>query len=160
VTDEPDQSDGPAQLYVDFFKNLKGLGNPDLLNVSAISGPPPDGCATAAGNQKGYDAVQAVGGQFRSICAADWTDLINQLGLDVFTPRRQFGLSRPATANTLDVKVCADNGAGQPGTCTTIPQDPVNGWTYDSSVNAVVFHGTSVPGAGQHVQITYVAYCY
>ena len=40
VTDEADQSDGTPMQYVDFFRNLKGVGNPDLLNISAISGPP------------------------------------------------------------------------------------------------------------------------
>ena len=83
VTDEEDQSDGTAQLYVDFFRNLKGVGNPDLLNISAIAGPPPNGCDTAEGNQVDYDAVDAVGGQFRSICSADWSNMVGSLGLDV-----------------------------------------------------------------------------
>ncbi len=162
VTDERDQSDGTAQLYVDYFSNLKGIGNPDLLNISAISGPPPDGCPTAEANQKGYDAVTAVGGEFRSICTADWSNLVASLGLDVFNARRQFPLSRPATPATITVQVCPDNGSGQPdtGACTTVPQDPTNGWTFDGSVNSITFNGSSVPGPGQHVVVQYTAVCY
>ncbi len=159
VTDEHDQSDGVSQLYVDFFRNLKGLGNPDLLNLSAISGPPPDGCATAEPNQLGYDAVTAVGGQFRSICAADWSDLVGSLGLDVFNARQQFPLSRPATADSITVEVC-DDSAGTPVSCTPVTLDAADGWTFDGELNAVTFHGGAVPGPGQHVVVEYEAVCY
>lgn len=155
VTDEPDQSNGPYELYVDFFQNLKGVGNPDLLNISAISGPPPDGCATAAENPYDFDAVNAVGGEFRSICTADWSDLINDLGLDVFNARRQFPLDRPATASTIEVRVC-DLG----GNCAAVGQDATSGWTFDAAANAVVFNGTAVPGPGETVEVEYVAICF
>lgn len=156
VTDEEDQSNGTAQQYVDWFRNLKGLGNPDLLNISAIAGPPPNGCATASGNKVDYDAAQMTGGQFLSICTADWSGMINQLGLDVFTARQQFPLSRPATGNTIVVTVC-DPG---PTNCVTVPEDPNNGWTFDSTLNSITFHGTSVPGPSQEIQVDYLAVCY
>lgn len=155
VTDEKDQSDGPVDLYVDFFRNLKGIGNPDLLNISAISGPPPNGCATADSNDYDYDAVSTVGGQFRSICTADWSDLITNLGLDVFNARRQFPLSRPATASTIVVSVCDPSG-----TCTAVPQDGTNGWTFNSSANAVTFHGSAIPGPGETIDVEYIAICF
>ncbi len=160
VQDEAEQSDGEAALYVDYFRNLKGLGNPDLLNISAIAGPPPDGCTTAEGNQKLYDVTQAVGGQFRSICTADWSDMLNALGLDVFNARRQFPLSRPATAATLEVRVCPSGCPANPLTCPLVPQNATNGWTFDASVNAVTFNGSAVPGAGACIAITYIAVCY
>ncbi|MBI3178089.1 MAG: choice-of-anchor D domain-containing protein, partial [Deltaproteobacteria bacterium] len=160
VTDEVDQSDGPANLYVDFFRNLKGIGNPDLLNISAITGPPPDGCPTAEGNQKGYDAVTAVGGQFRSICNPDWSDLVTTLGLDVFNARRQFPLSRAATASSIEVRVCANGCPADPTTCPLVGQDAANGWTFDAAVNAVTFNGASIPGRGACVSVTYLAICY
>ncbi len=155
VTDEPDQSNGPYELYVDFFQNLKGVGNPDLLNISAISGPPPNGCTTAAENQYDFDAVNAAGGEFRSICTADWSDLINDLGLDVFNARRQFPLDRPATASTIEVRVC-DLG----GSCSAVGQDATDGWVFDAGANAVVFNGASIPGPGETVEVEYVAVCF
>lgn len=156
VTDEVDQSDGTPQQYVDYFRNLKGLGNPDLLNISAVSGLPPDGCETAESNQPDYDAVNLVGGQFRSICTPDWSDMISALGLDVFNARQQFPLSRPATAPTIAVTVC-DAGATN---CQSVPEDSQNGWTFDPELNAITFHGTSVPGPGEEIHVEYTAVCY
>ena len=160
VTDEEDQSDGTAQLYVDFFRNLKGVGNPDLLNISAIAGPPPNGCDTAEGNQVDYDAVDAVGGQFRSICSADWSNMVGSLGLDVFNARRQFPLSRPATAGTITVEVCDDDGNGNPINCQSVPYDGTNGWTFDATTNSIVFNGNEVPGPSQHISVTYDTICF
>jgi hypothetical protein len=160
VTDEEDQSDGTAQLYVDFFRNLKGVGNPDLLNISAIAGPPPNGCDTAEGNQVDYDAVNAVGGQFRSICSADWSNMVGSLGLDVFNARRQFPLSRPATAGTITVEVCDDDGNGNPINCQNVPLSSANGWSFDADTNSIIFNGSEVPGASQHITVTYDTICF
>lgn len=160
VTDEEDQSDGTPQLYVDFFRNLKGIGNPDLLNISAIAGPPPNGCSTADANDFDQEAVTAVGGQFRSICTADWSDLIASLGLDVFNARRQFPLGRPATESTITVRVCDADSNGNPVNCQEIPLDGSNGWTFDAATNSIVFNGSSVPGPGEVVEVTYEAVCY
>ena len=160
VTDEEDQSDGTAQLYVDFFRNLKGVGNPDLLNISAIAGPPPNGCDTAEGNQVDYDAVDAVGGQFRSICSADWSNMVGSLGLDVFNARRQFPLSRPATAGTITVEVCDDDGNGNPINCQTVTLSTSNGWSFDADTNSIIFNGNEVPGPSQHITVTYDTICY
>ncbi len=160
VTDEEDQSDGTAQLYVDYFRNLKGVGNTDLLNISAIAGPPPNGCDTAESNQVDYDAVNMVGGQFRSICSADWSNMVSSLGLDVFNARRQFPLSRPATAGTLQVRVCDDDGAGNPTNCQTVPMSSSNGWTFDAALNAITFHGSAIPGPSEIVTIDYESICF
>ncbi|MDP7040122.1 MAG: choice-of-anchor D domain-containing protein, partial [Myxococcota bacterium] len=155
VTDEEDQSDGTAQQYVDYFRNLKGLGNPDLLNISAIAGPPPNGCDTAGANQVDYDAVNMVGGEFRSICTADWSNIIEDLGLDVFNARRSFTLTRPAEPSTIVIEVCDDDGAGNPVNCQTVTD-----WTFDGNYNTVTFGDNAVPGPNQHIQVTYTAVCY
>jgi hypothetical protein len=145
---------------VDYFHNLKGVGNPDLLNISAISGPPPDGCSTSDGNAESndfdYDAVQLVGGQFLSICASDWSTVIQSLGLDVFNARRQFPLSRPAEGPTIMVTVCDAGGTN----CHTVPESSVNGYSFDGSLNAITFNGTEVPGPGEEIHVEYVAVCY
>ncbi|MBJ80907.1 MAG: hypothetical protein CMH60_06270, partial [Myxococcales bacterium] len=155
VTDEEDQSNGTAQQYVDYFRNLKGLGNPDLLNISAIAGPPPNGCDTASANQVDYDAVNMVGGEFRSICTADWSDIIEDLGLDVFNARRSFTLTRPAEPSTIVIEVCDDDGAGNPVNCQTVTD-----WTFDGNYNTVTFGDNSIPGPQQHIKVTYTAVCY
>lgn len=160
VTDEEDQSDGTAQLYVDYFRNLKGVGNPDLLNISAIAGPPPNGCDTAEANQVDYDAVNMVGGQFRSICSADWANMVSSLGLDVFNARRQFPLSRPATPGTISVEVCDADSNNNPINCQTVMMDPTNGWTFDVNLNAITFHGIAIPGPSEIIKIDYESICF
>ena len=160
VTDEPDQSDGTPQLYVDYFRNLKGIGNPDLLNISAITGPPPNGCSSAEANDFDQEAVTAVGGQFRSICTADWSDLIGSLGLDVFNARRQFPLGRPASESTITVRICDADSAGNPVNCQDVPLNGQDGWTFDSATNSIVFNGSAVPGPGEVIEVTYEAVCF
>jgi hypothetical protein len=175
VTDENDQSDGPVDLYIDFFRNLKGEGNADLLNISAITGDPPSGCPvgssqmTAMENQYDVDAVNATNGMFESICNPDWSGMLANLGLDVFNARSQFQLSRPADSSTIQVTSCPTCTCPAEGDfscrqccsgCATVSQDASNGWSFDGSVNAVTFHGTSVPGPSQCVEVEYQAICY
>ena len=72
VTDEEDQSDGTPQLYVDFFRNLKGIGNPDFLNISAIAGHRRTGVLTADANDFDQEAVASSWRSVScSICTAD-----------------------------------------------------------------------------------------
>ena len=160
VTDEEDQSDGSAEIYVDYFKNLKGEGSPDLLNISAIAGPPPDGCDTAEANSVDHEAVTLANGQFRSICSADWSDLIGSLGLDVFNARRQFPLSRPAETASISVEICDDDGNGNPINCRQVANGSQNGWTFDSNTNSVIFHGDAIPQSNQHIIVDYSAICF
>ncbi|MEQ8276671.1 MAG: choice-of-anchor D domain-containing protein [Deltaproteobacteria bacterium] len=149
VSDEEDQSDGTVNLYIDFFRNIKGFANPQLVSVSAIAGDVPGGCATAVEGAR-YNAVaQALGGQFESICSQSWAQLLQNIGLDVFALRRAWTLSRPANPTTIVVRV---NGV-------VVPQNGTNGWTYDSTSNTVTFHGMQIPPAGSTVEIQYGTQC-
>jgi len=57
-----------------------------------------------------------------------------------------FNLSRPvAIEKTIVVKVDDE----------TISEGPSDGWEYDSGENAICFSGTSIPGNGATVKITY-----
>jgi hypothetical protein len=164
VMDEKDQSDGTPEQYVDYFRNLKGIGNPELLNISAVSGVPPDGCKNPADpqyyaaepNQFLKDAVDLAGGLFRDICTPSWASMITELGLDVFNARRQFPLSRPANAATIQVEVCDAGGVN----CHYVAEDPQNGWVFDADLNAITFQGDSVPGPSQEIKVVYTAVCY
>ncbi len=158
VTDEEDQSGGSPQLYVDYFRNLKGIGNPELLDISAIAGPPPDGCDTAEANEFDHQAVTLTGGEFRSICSADWTDLISVMGLDVFNARRQFPLSRPAVESSLAVTLCDGGRAG--ASCRSIAVGSTDGFLYDSELGSVTLSGNAVPGPGSLLEIEYRAACF
>ncbi|MCK6549217.1 choice-of-anchor D domain-containing protein [Myxococcota bacterium] len=149
VSDEEDQSPGSINLYVDFFRNVKGFANPQLVSVSAIAGDVPGGCATAEAGARYYDAAQQLGGQFGSICSASWNTLLQNIGLGVFALRTAWTLSRPADPASITVRV---NGNAVPGNAT-------NGWTFDSTTNTITFHGSAVPPAGASVSVQYGAVC-
>lgn len=149
VSDEEDQSPGPVNLYVDFFRNVKGFQNPQLTSVSAIAGDVPNGCATAEAGNRYFDAVQQLNGQFESICASSWNTLLQNIGLGVFALRTAWTLSRPADPSTITVRV---NGV-------TLTQNATNGWTFDAAGNTVSFHGTGVPPPGATIEVLYTAEC-
>lgn len=149
VSDEEDASPGPTDLYKDFFRNVKDWANPQLVSVSAIAGDVPNGCATAVSGARYYDVVQALNGQFESVCSASWINLLQNIGLDVFALRTSWSLSRPADPATISVRV---NG-------NPVPQNGTNGWTFDVLTNVVTFHGTAVPPPGAQIEIQYGAVC-
>jgi hypothetical protein len=85
VSDEVDQSRGPTDLYIDFFRNLKGFRNESLVAVSAIAKRPGESCAADdgdTGNARYEEVVTAMNGRFQSICAPDWSATMGSLGLD------------------------------------------------------------------------------
>lgn len=149
VSDEEDQSPGPVSLYVDFFRNVKGFRNPQLVSVSAIAGDVPNGCATAEGGNRYADAVGQLNGQFESICSSSWANLLQRIGLGVFSLRSAWSLSRAADPATVQVTV---NGS-------PVSQGGSNGWVFDTSSNTVEFRGTSVPPPGASVTVSYGAIC-
>jgi hypothetical protein len=149
VSDEEDQSDGSVNLYIDFFRNLKGFRNPQLVTVSAIAGDVPGGCATAAAGTRYQQAVQALGGQFGSVCSTSWNTLLQNIGLGVFALRSSWTLSRQADPTTITVRV---NGS-------SVPQNGSNGWTYDAASNSISFSGNAVPPPGARIEVQYGAIC-
>lgn len=166
VSDEPDQSQGPVDLYVDFFRNLKGFRNDSLVAVSAIAAPSsgctaPDG--TAIGGDARYEtAVDELNGRFQSICASDWTSMMANLGLDSLGLKVEFFLSRAADAATLSVCV-AERSGGVLGACNPQAQTSdgaATGYFYDPASNSIVFNPGSVPPRGSQVQVHYETYCY
>jgi hypothetical protein len=149
VSDEEDQSPGSVNLYVDFFRNIKGYANPQLVTVSAIAGDVPGGCATAAEGRRYYDAVSMLNGQFESICTQSWSTMLQNIGLDVFTLRTAWTLTRPADPATISVRVDG----------VSVPQNGTNGWTYDAAANTITFHGSAIPDPGSTIEVQYGSLC-
>jgi hypothetical protein len=167
VSDEPDQSEGPVDLYVDFFRNLKGFRNDSLVTVSAIAAPS-SGCSYTDGGETvsvGGDAryetvVDELNGRFQSICDDDWTTMMSNLGLASLGLKIEFFLSRAADDATLSVCV-RSSGAGSP--CTPVSQTSdgaADGYFYDSASNSIVFNPGDVPPRGSQVEVNYETFCY
>ena len=148
VSDEPDQS-GSWATYVSNYQALKT--NPDHVILSTICGTngyTAQSCSGAGGSASagtGYvDAALATGGVLGSICEANWSTVMNNLGWISVSLSDTFPLTYQAIPNTIDVYV---NGI-----------QVNNGWTYDSNINSVVFDPNYVPNNGDTVAIDYAYY--
>ena len=137
VSDEEDQSEGPIDLYVDFFRNLKGFRNDSLIAFSAIAGPD-GGCSYSGGlfpRDARYETVVAeLNGRFQSICDPDWTSMMQNLGLDSLGLQVEFFIA--CCRSTLAVYV--NEGSGE--TSVTQTSDGASdGYFYDATSNPIVF---------------------
>lgn len=167
LSDEEDQSPAGVDYYVDFFKQIKGVRNTDLLSANIICGldrhgtiSNPPNAVDCGDTQNGNGAYAAkryldfwkkVGnGRAYSICDTTWGDKLNELGIDVWTAQVEYYLSRPADPNTIKVTV-----NGQP-----VNKDPVNGYQYDPDHNSIYFGANAVPPKGATIVVTYEAQCY
>ena len=166
VEDEPEQSKGGVDQYIDFFKNVKGFRNEGLVAVSAIAAPP-GGCSYTDSSGQSvqlqddrYDAVvDEMNGRFQSICNDDWTGMMSQLGLDSLGLRIEFFLSRAAEPGAIDVCVRPTAAAACAAVAET-SEGAANGWFYDAETNSVVFNAGSVPPRGSRVEVAYGTACY
>jgi len=161
LSDEEDQSSAGTAFYIDFFKNIKGWYNVNMMHVNAIVGiegvpsapvqsegdcVASDG-GTADEGKRYLEVAQQTGGLTDSICQDSYGPIMNQIGNVSFHPKVQFFLSRLADPATVTVQV-----AGQ--TCTA-------GWRYDAPSNSVVFDekGPCMPQPGQKIRIEYDTLC-
>lgn len=164
VSDEEDQSQGPTDLYVDFFQNLKGFRNRSLVSLSSIAGGVPTACMEAERADRYKDAITAVAnGLFLNICNDDWGNYLTQLAFDSFGLKSQFFLSRNADPTQLQVCTSTTDTQANPGAaCTPVaarPEGSADGYFYEASTNSVVFNAGSIPPRGQYIKVEYEAYC-
>jgi hypothetical protein len=152
VSDEEDHSPGDVGGYLEAFLEAKGF-DAGAVVASAIAGDVPGGCDSAAGDadagSRYLDVVTALQGVFASICAADWSTTMEEIGLGTFQALTRFQLSRTPDEDTMVVIVDGE----------VVPQSELNGWSFDEETNSVKFNGTAVPAAGQQIEISYVAEC-
>lgn len=148
ISDEDDQSTAPDVVLRDYYFAVKD-GQRNRVSVHAIAGPLPTGCSTAAAGHRYANLARQTNGQFYSICETDWQPLLQNLGLDVFTPEDQWYLSRPADEATLTVMVDG----------VAIANDPLNGWIYEPSRRVVLFTGSAVPAPGAEIVVSYMPGC-
>ena len=145
VSDEPDQSEGSVDFYVDFFSSIKGYRNTEMMKVSAISSEHPSG--------RYCEMASRTGGICESINTADWALVLESLGIDAFSAIREFPLSRPADPATITVTVDG----------VTIPEatshEGADGWTYESDSNTIYFGDDVVPDKGARIEVSYTATC-
>lgn len=153
VSDEEDQSRESQQLLRDYFLSVKGPHRRNQVTVHAIAGPVSRACPLGPlAAEPGYNyywMTQQTHGLFQSICEPDWSPVLDNLGLNVFSPVDEWDLSQSADPATIAVTV-----GGLP-----VPPSGTNGFTYEIASNSVKFHGAAIPAPGATVAITYSGLC-
>ena len=147
LSDEEDQSPKPVATYIDFLKNLKGVGYGELVKGHAIVGTPGSSCGADTG-QRYIEVAKATGGKTASICDSNFSAALEDLSGGIFGAQYKYHLSRFPDPSTLTVTI--DNVP-----CTV-------GWTFDPLSVAVVFAKTAacLPQPGNVVKIHYKAMCF
>ncbi|MCB9744013.1 MAG: choice-of-anchor D domain-containing protein [Alphaproteobacteria bacterium] len=157
VSDEDDASTMNANQFVTFLNDLKG--DPELVSVAAFCGGPGGifgGCSvthdwtqgpiTATGADDYVNATELSGGTWASICAEDFAPALTLMATLAAGMNDTFYLSgTPDNLGALNVYV---DGVES-------PYSILDGWTYDASLNAVVFHGAAIPPAESQIEISY-----
>ena len=166
-SDEDDQSPGTVDYYVDFFRQIKGEGNRDLLSVNVIAGLDRDGTvqdppeAVDCGDIQGENGASAAkrylefykkigNGRVYSICDGRWGERLGELAVDVWNSTVQYHLSRIPEPDTIYVTV-----DGKP-----LSNDPVNGYQYDPIHNSIKFGPNALPPEGAEIEVEYEAKCF
>ncbi len=174
LSDENDCSDGGAlgaestgeQCYTEYDKltpipdlvrDLKDIkdGSIGSFSFSGIIGPDAvDGCEDAVPGKRYATTIQMIGGVRANICDADFSAIMDSLGLIAAGILDTFPLSYLAKEDTIEVAVNdIDDNAIE------VIEDATNGWTYeeaeDSSYANIVFHGTAVPPRGATIGVDY-----
>lgn len=146
ISDEDDYSAGSSEQYATILETLKGAEHKDRVSFVAMVGDA-GGCTTADEGTRYLDVRSRLGGAFISICSGDWGDVADELGRLAFGRQAPYRLSRPAVAETIQVKV--------EGQISTRPD-----WSYDTASNAVVFDEAHRPAADAAVTVAYEAACF
>ena len=137
VSDEPEQSSAAWATWVTRMQAVKGSDH--QLRISAVAGDYPTGCGSASAGTGYYEAVEATGGEFLSICGS-WSSNVTALARASAWGWR-FELSEEPVPDTI--RVWVDDVATS------------EGWTWDASEGAVVFEQGWYVEPGSTVTISY-----
>jgi len=121
VSDGFDYSPGDYEYYWRAYHQAKGIGNDNLILVSAIAGDYPGGCDVTAGTLPNgciitadahidpgihlYQLVTRSAGVFGSICDSDFDQTLNQIGIQAVGLQHRFHLSQPADPKSITVEI-------------------------------------------------------
>lgn len=141
----------PVSNYKTFLDNLAGVGNHSVNLISVLDNT----CKTYLNQwyaeshigQRYIQLADLTGGTKTSLCGNFGTNLslISDTIRTKLPPVAQVKFSREPIVSSIVVIV---NGV-------TVPQNNVNGWSYDPATMILKFNGTSVPPEGASVSITY-----
>lgn len=152
VTNGEDYSSLAANDYVNYFNALKppldtGARSWTLnfIGVTSISG----NCSTSGdfkeAGLKYMSIADSSGGVKASICETTLSTAVSNVRARIVEILSAYHLDRVPNLATVVVTL---NGA-------VVPQNATNGWTYDAAQQAIVFHGTYLPGVNDSVKVDF-----
>ena len=159
VSDEEDKSAGAA---LDYIAQYEATPASQLL-VHAIVEPPSldgdDACETAELGARYIELAEATGGYYDTICTADFSPTLFEIGARSFGYRTTFNLSDPALPGSVTVMTCptlSDTHCDDPANRSVCPD-----WTLSADGLTVRFEPTSpcLPSAAEEVIIDYELIC-
>jgi hypothetical protein len=143
----------PVSTYIDFLDTYtKRLPNTlpnysvnviSVLDAACQNQLSTDGFARKIGNRY-IEIANATGGVKGSLCG-DFGNTLSLISDSILELSSSFQIGREPVISSLHIIV---DGAD-------VPNDAVNGWTYDASTMTVTFHGSSIPGASSNIQILF-----
>ena len=138
VSDEEDQSPEIVASYVTLLYSLKEtMGHVVLGGITGQI----TGCGNAESTVRYEEAIALTAGVSESICDADWTTSVQNLASRSIHYSDTFVLSAQPDPATIGVHV---DGVAV-----------LTGWSYEITLNAVVFDTASAPDNGDVVEIHY-----
>ena len=154
VSDEEEQSTNldPGN-FSSWYNGLKS--DPDKATFSAICGDrgisictlyTTNGIIMAAGGDDYIDAAANTGGIWQSICTDHFDLALQHLSLTAAGMSYYWDLTEvPSNIALMTVEVDG----------VEVDYSGIDGWTYESSTNRIVFHGDGIPGPGARITVSY-----
>ena len=135
----------PVSTYVDFLNTATGsTGASARYNVSAMtqSAAP---CQGGTNMTRIMELTTLTNGVLGDICQADFGASMAQMSDKIAMLSSQFYLKNTPVVNSISVRV---NGM-------QVVNDAVNGWTYSSTANSIMFHGSAIPSEGDSIDVVF-----
>jgi len=150
--DYADPSLDTINSYVSYLDTLTATtGAFRRYNVSSIA-VIDNACLTAHQAQAGSSIMgtrymqltNATNGILGDICG-NYSTALDNIQSQIATLSSQFFLDRQPVINSIVVKVNS----------LAVTNNAINGWTYSSTANSILFHGTAVPAQNATIDITF-----
>jgi hypothetical protein len=135
VSDEDDASPYAVRDWTDAFWDFKGQRNRELFTASALVGVhpitlqpascgrmPDDVFAGADDAPRYWDMVEQTGGVIRSICESDFSEVVNEIGLNVSGLRDRFDLGGIPRDDAVELTMWIPGTPGYLGDGVIVPQ--------------------------------------
>jgi trimeric autotransporter adhesin len=119
---------------------LNASNQPGACTSGALAGQSNSGTNTAL-----YELVNATGGSAATICATDYSAILDNIATQAAGSASAYTLTKVPVSSTIVVKV---NGS-------TVTQDATNGWQYNATNQSIVFSGSAWPTEGATISVSY-----